>query len=302
MRKLLIVDGNGIGYANQHGTKLTNGAMETQALFGMIKSMRALRETYIGYQIRVLWDGKAQWRFDLLPEYKANRSDDPKKVAVKESYQAQRPFIYQVLEMLGIPQVFDDDMEADDLAGYMVAKLPVEEEGRDVVLIAGDQDWAQLVRQGVSWQDPREKSRFINQDNFFSYTGYRNPVTFLEGKALQGDNSDNIPGVGGVGEKRACELIAEYGRVKNLYSEYDAGRVKATSKFMKNVVSKEGREAFMRNLRMMQLMKVPEPKNIKLVRSEVKPESFHDLCAEMNFGSILRDFDRFITPFERNIT
>src|SRR5437762_9766451 len=160
----LLVDGNSLGYASQQATKLTCGGMETQAAFGIIKTLRtALMETP-DYNPFVLWDGRAEWRFKLHPEYKNKRSDTPEKVAMKESYAKQKPFIERLLSTLGVRQMTAYKMEADDLAGYFVHKLSADPSNM-VGLLSGDGDWVQLVRRNVWWKDPRDDAKFINANN-----------------------------------------------------------------------------------------------------------------------------------------
>jgi len=129
MSKTLIVDGNAIGHAAHHATKLTSGGMQTQAIFGFIKTMRQLRQDNPDWRLMVLWDGKAQWRYDLHPDYKSNRDNDPKKVKDKEAYVAQRPLIARALNTLGVRQLTAMHHEADDMAGYFVEKLTQQNAG-----------------------------------------------------------------------------------------------------------------------------------------------------------------------------
>lgn len=299
MSKTLIIDGNSIGYAAHHATKLSSGDLQTQAVFGFIKTMRELRGTYRDFTIIVLWDGRAQWRFDLTPEYKSNRDNDPKKVAVKEAYAEQRPYISRALNSLGIRQMTASSHEADDLAGLLVSRL-TQMPGNEIVLITGDQDWVQLVRPGVTWRDLRDDSRVITLDNLFNKTGYKTPYGFLEGKCLHGDSSDCISGVGGIGEKGAPEFIAEFGSVRQFWNRCDSGDFKPTKKAHIRLCSAEGRALFGRNLRMMQLLRVAPPAKsaTKIEPGKFDKGAFQDLCGELAFGSILRNVDAFCNAFE----
>lgn len=299
MSKTIIVDGNSIGYAAQHATKLNSGEMETQAVFGSLKTMRELRLTYYASNIVVLWDGVAQWRYDIHPEYKSNRTDDPKKVEVKKAYYVQREYIKKCYEALGIRQMTASTHEADDLAGILVGLLTQVPEN-EIVLISGDRDWIQLVKHNVTWRDLRDDSRVINSSNFFDKTAYKTPYAFLEGKALQGDNSDCISGVGGIGEKGAPELLAEFCSVRNFWKKCDTGEFKPVRKPHIRLCSAEGRMIFGRNLRLMQLLKVPPPKkeNVELLSGNLNKEKFVELCEELAFGSILKNVDAFIQDFK----
>lgn len=300
MSKTLIIDGNSVGYAAHHATKLSSGELQTQAVFGFVKTMRDMRSEYRNHTPIVLWDGKAQWRFDLTPEYKSNRNSDPKKVAVKEAYAEQRPYISRALNHLGVRQMTASTHEADDLAGLLVAKLSQNPEN-EVVLITGDQDWVQLVRPNVTWRDLRDESRVITIDNLFDKTGYATPYGFLEGKCLHGDNSDCISGVGGIGEKGAPEFIAEFGSVRQFWQRCDSGDFKPVKKSHIRLCSAEGRAIFGRNFRMMQLLRVAPPsrENTNVEPGEFNQDEFAMLCEELAFSTILRGIDSFCNYFKR---
>lgn len=331
MSKTIIVDGNAIGYAAHYATKLTSGKLETQAIFGFVKTMRELRSTYRDHKMIILWDGKAKWRYDLNPNYKGNREDDPKKVAIREAYAEQRPYIQRAMKHLGVRQMTVMTHEADDMAGLLVNQL-IKQDGDEIVLITGDQDWIQLVRPGVTWRDIRDDSKVINMGNLMDKTGYATPYGFLEGKCLQGDTSDCIPGVGGIGEKGAPEFIAEFGSVRAFWAACDEREFIPTKKHHMNLwkgaseftkeqwVAKyegdpedekalkayvsawpgQGRIIFGRNLRMMQLLKVkkPDAADVRIENGKFDKDEFSKLCEELNFASILKSLDNFTNAFK----
>ena len=166
-------------------------------------------------------------------------------------------------------------------------------------MISGDRDWIQLVRPGVTWRDMRDDSRIVTIDNLMDKTGYPTPYAFLEGKCLQGDSSDCISGVGGIGEKGAPLFIAEFGSVRKFWQSVDSGKYKPTKKALIGLSSAAGRMAFGRNLRMMQLLKVAPPAkhavNIDIGKFDI--DGFSVVCEELAFSTILRNLDTFTTPF-----
>lgn len=329
MTGTLLIDGNSIGHANHNATKLTVGEFQTQAIFGVVKSARALAESHRGWDQLWLWDGKAAWRKEIYTDYKENReATDEKQAAHKEAYKAQSPFIRKALQLLGVRQTLASSAEADDMAGLLTPKLVAR--GIPVKLITGDQDWLQLVRPGVVWFDPI-RDRGVNISNFFEFTGYRTPEAFVDGKALMGDNSDNIGGVGGIGEKGAPEFIAEFGSVENFFKLCDEGKFvpkkKAhqrlngacpltkeewASQFEGDVANEkafkkhndawpgQGRILFARNRKLMNLLDVPTPpkEDVSVIAPTFSPEKFRLMCEKLCFASILRDFDAFIEPFQ----
>lgn len=327
-----LIDANAWGYECQQGTVLRSGRMQTQAVFGVIRRMRDVRTRWPQGTPLVLWDGRAQWRYDLYPAYKGNRESSPERVAMRESYAEQKPYIQRALSALGVRQITAFTHEADDLAGHFTCKLSADPE-HYITLFTGDQDWLQMIRPNVCWRDLRDSTRYVHHGNFYDYTGCKTPLEFLERKCLMGDSSDTITGVGGLGEKKAQEFIATWGSVRKFWAACDSGehapKLKAELSLWKGVCEYsrdqwgakfvetgrtdprdfdkhmkswpgQGRAIFKRNFQLMQLLKVdpPKPENINVIERRFDPAAFREVCEELSFGSILRSFDDFIEPFQ----
>jgi len=328
MSGIHIVDGNSICHAAHNATRLSVGDMETQAIFGTLKAVQKIALKDPDWDILVLWDGKAQWRFDLCPEYKGTRkATNEKEQASKDSYKRQSPFVRKGLQLMGVRQLVASSAEADDMGGLMVKKLSAL--GKQIKLTTGDKDWLQLVRPGVVWFDPI-RDRSCNISNFFEFTGYKTPEQFLDGKALMGDSSDNICGVGGIGEKGAPEFLSEFGSVARFYELVEAGKFVPKKKAHQNLcgnITKEdwmktysggrgddvarekhaeawpgqGRLIFERNRKLMNLLDVPTPpkEDVTVMLPTPNRDAFKALCERLAFHSILREFDSFLAPFEQ---
>ena len=298
-KRISLIDGNSVGHAAHRATKLRSGDMETQAVFGMLRSIRDMKVERPNFEPIVLWDGRAQWRFDLHPEYKSNRDNDPKKLAEREAYKAQRPFISRALSALGVRQMTAFTHEADDMAGYLVQHLSAS--GSIIRLETGDGDWKQLVRKNVTWHDHRDDAKETRIDNFFDKTGYETPYKFLQGKCLMGDSSDVIGGVGGIGEKGAPEFIAEFGGVQQFWKQVESGIFVPKKKAHINLCTPKARQIFYRNMRLMQLLKVDPPKRSDVYSDAGRfdPDAFAKVCEELAFTSILRKLDDFVKPFSK---
>ncbi|NQZ54729.1 MAG: 5'-3' exonuclease [Piscirickettsiaceae bacterium] len=311
LKKVILIDGNSLGYASHHTTKLHVGDQEVQAIFHCIKTMRKLLRTYSSYTPIILWDKHTQWRFDLHPMYKDGRDDTPEKVAERKAYHDQKPYIFKCLHLLGIGQLSAEEYEADDLAGYLTKHFT--DQDIKVMLVTGDQDWIQLVSDKCVWYDTiRDKT--VNANNFAEFTGYINAQYFVEGKALQGDGSDTIPGVGGIGAKGAPEFIMQYGGVARFLQLADEGKLpeklpKVISRFANNEVppasKKYGellpvRDGFERNMKLMDLRnaKKPSAEATNAVKGKFNRAKFEELCGELAFQSILNNMDTWIQPFE----
>lgn len=310
----LFIDGNSLGYYHYKTEVLRCGEMETQAIFGFLKNMRKY-SSILNSKPVVLWDGFSDRRRDFYPEYKANRDEDPEMKEMKAGFALQKPWIQKIVNSLGVSQLVAEDGEADDLAGMLVKKYKANPNVEHIYLLTADSDWLQLVDEKVTWVSLREdaKHKRINYEMFVEITGYPTPKAFLEGKALQGDTSDNICQVGGIGEKSAKDLLMEYGSIVNVVSGIkdgsiviDKGRYKtAVNNLAKNAFNEKTKcrmlEAFLRNIKLMNLIDTQfPPTKINLIRGESDFEKFKNICRELNFRSIEEDIDVFIIPFRKH--
>lgn len=325
----LLIDGMNIGHAMNAGEKLSIGSQPTQAIYGVIRVLRPMIETFSMLTPVVLWDGRS-WRRDFYPEYKAARDKAPttkNEIAaaeLKAQFKVQRPHIARGLKLLGISQVVAINYEADDLASLMVPRYVAQ--GKRVVLITGDKDWVQLLGKGVAWIDPvrdyrltakslpkrlgwcNAKKKIVcsnTERDDADFIGVPSPRAWLEMKALMGDTSDGIPGVGGIGPKGAIDLIKEHGSFDAFQNKYVDGTLSTADlpkKFRDLIDDNAKLDLFRRNMRLMDLtgeVKLPKPSNMTVNKSELQPAAFEAFCREFGFKSILSGFDRFVAPFQR---
>lgn len=294
----LFIDGNAIGNAAHNGGRLNYGGMQVQAIFGFIKSMRVMLEEHTAARAPVvLWDGRARWRFELFPDYKKSRQEGNEKPADAErrqAYKEQRPFIQEAMKLLGVTQMQHANLEADDLAGFLCGQT-----NKQTLLVTGDQDWLQLVSRHISWHDPI-RDRTVTYANFAEFTGCLDAQSFVQSKALQGDSSDEITGVGGLGEKRASEFLLEHNSVEYFWAKCDSGEYTPRLKRELNLQSPEGRAIFNRNMKLMDLRNAPRPDKDGLIitKGQFDRDGFADFCHRMGFLSITRDLDRFVSVFQ----
>lgn len=303
MTPLILADSNALGHAYHNAMKLTVGDFQTQAIFGVIKAIQTYASVSPESSIFAFWDGEASFRKELLPEYKANRSEalaaDPEAMKRREAYRKQIPILKKGLELLGVPQILVPDREADDIAGAIVADT--EPKGQKVTLITGDSDWLQLVGEHTSWIDPRGEGKKVTLENFLEMTGYHTPAEYLQGKCLVGDTADNIPGVGGIGAKGAPLLLAQFRSIKNFWVRCETGEYKPTKKAEISLWKGPGRNNFIRNLKLMKLRNPERPTLVEIARhtnpGKFQPDAFKALCERLAFMSILKNFDAFVKPF-----
>jgi DNA polymerase-1 len=166
----------------------------------------------------VAWDKpktNIRKRVEMYPEYKAGRKAAP------PDFYTQIPILHDLLDAFGWPLYELDDYEADDIMGTLAVKA--EKEGLETLLITSDLDMLQLVNHRVKVY--ALKRGFSNIEEFhpesFEEKYGLKPEQFLDLKALKGDSSDNIPGVPGIGEKTAIELLKEYKTLDDIYKHLD---------------------------------------------------------------------------------
>ena len=300
-KHIILVDGNSIAHANHNGAKLTVGGMQVQAIFGVLKSLRALMQTTSGdKQLIILWDGKAQFRLDLYPEYKGNRAAMTVEEELhNEARKKQMPFLEKALSLLGVRQLRSPLLEADDLAGHLVPMFVAA--GHQVTMVSGDKDWLQMVGTGVSWFDPI-RNRRCDESNFLEFTGYYNTRAFVQGKALQGDGSDNINGVGGIGKDGAPVFLAKWKSVENFFQAVDEGKAGKLGVVHTRFATPAGRALFERNMKLMDWSQSRKPAKGEVIVTQavVDVPRFEAFCERLAFASILREFTMFLKAF--NIT
>jgi len=315
-KHIQLIDGNSIAHANHNGAVLTMGGpsgMQVQAIFGFLRSLKAMLEKDPGEPV-VLWDGKAQWRLDIFDGYKGNRTQrDPKQEAHHAAFKKQTPIIEKAVALLGVKQVRSPLLEADDLAKHFVAalvaanKLKALADRTRITLVSGDKDWLQLVQEDVEWFDPI-RDRRVTTANFFEFTGYMTPAEFVEGKCLQGDTSDNIPGIYKLGETTAQQLLARWKTIERFFAEVDAGtykpatRASATAKTKhpeELLASDEGRALFRRNVQLMDMRHCRKPEQGEMVIQAAPGNraAFLELCGRLSFASMLREQGMFLRHF-----
>jgi DNA polymerase-1 len=305
-KHILLIDGNSIAHANHNGATLSVGGFQVQAIFGFLKSLRALLNSTPGdKEAIVLWDGRAQWRFDIYPEYKGNRA--PRDAEAEASDQARRkqmPFLEKALDLLGVKQIRSPLLEADDLAGYFSRTLGLT---KQITLVSGDRDWITLVSKNVVWFDPI-RDRRVDLGNLLPFTGYYTTDAYVQGKALTKDVSDNIPGIDGFGDKTSQLFLAKWQDVNEFFRQVDAGEYTPASRKSKNaatphpeqiLASPEGRAIFQRNIKLMdlRLSRAPEPGEVQITRGTPNPTAFLQLCERLAFASILRERRQFLASF-----
>ena len=225
MKKLVLIDGNSImnrAFYGIMGSKAltTKDGKYTNAIYGFLAILFKLLEEEKPEYIAVSFDLKAPTaRHKLYEGYKANRKGMPNELA------EQMPIIKEILKYMNIDIVEKEGYEGDDIIGTL--SRYGEEKGLEVIILSGDRDTFQLATDNVKIHIPRTKAgktetEIFDREKVKEVYGIE-PKQLIEVKGLQGDTSDNIPGVPGIGEKTALTLIKKYETIDNLYKKLEAG-------------------------------------------------------------------------------
>ena len=210
---LYLVDGSSYLYRAYYAIRqgLSNSAgMPTGAVYGITSMLLKILKDKNPRSIAIVWDAKGPvFRHALYDNYKANRPPMP------EDLRYQVPWVRQVVEAMGLPQLEMEGYEADDI----IATLATAIDDRTVVIVSGDKDLSQLASERVIIWD-NMKNKVLSGKSLLEETGIEAP-RLLDVQALSGDTADNIPGVKGIGPKTALKLIREYGSIENLYENID---------------------------------------------------------------------------------
>lgn len=219
--KLLVLDGNSIANRAFYGIKLltTKNGDHTNAVFGFLNMMLRFKEMCNPDALAVAFDVHAPtFRHEMYDAYKAGRH------AMPEELREQMPVIKNVLHLLGIKTIECAGWEADDILGTLARVC--RENGDECYIATGDRDSLQLAHDGVKVLLARTKSTDVMDEKAIMEEYGVTPQQLIQVKALQGDSSDNIPGVSKIGPKTALDLIARFGSVDGVYENIEDEAIK----------------------------------------------------------------------------
>lgn len=212
--KLIIIDGSGYIFRAYFAIQRlsTSKGVPTNAVFGFVNMLSKVLDVEKPTKLAIAFDtGKATFRKEIYPEYKANRQSAP------EDLVSQIPMIHRAVDCFGIHRVEAPGYEADDVIGTLARQAVAA--GYRVEIITADKDLMQLVDENVTLFDTMKDKR-VDGAAVVEKFGVK-PEQVIDFLALMGDASDNIPGVSGVGEKTAAELIKQFGSIDGIYENID---------------------------------------------------------------------------------
>ena len=223
--KIMLIDGNSIINRAFYGIRMLNApdGTPTNGVYGFITILQRLLDEEKPDGLCAAFDLRAPtFRHLQFEGYKAQRKAMPEELAV------QMPLIKEALDAMGIMRIEREGLEADDLLGTLSRRA--EREGHECVIVTGDKDSFQLITERTRVLHVKSrmgKTETINytRERFFEEYGFE-PIKMIDLKALMGDASDNIPGVPGVGEKTALDLVRRYGGLGEIYASLSDSGIK----------------------------------------------------------------------------
>ena len=223
--KLMLVDGNSIVNRAFYGIRELNApdGTPTNAIYGFLAILQHLYEELKPEAVCVTFDRREPtFRHRSYDFYKAQRKPMPEELA------AQMPVLKELLDTMGVRRLELAGYEADDILGTL--SRMAEEQNHDCIVVTGDKDSLQLVSErttvcNVKSRMGKTETILYTPERFREEYGFAPPL-MVDLKALMGDSSDNIPGVPGIGEKTALDLVRRYGGIEEIYRDLDSLEIK----------------------------------------------------------------------------
>lgn len=280
MKKILLIDGSSLIFRAFYAIRnlTTKDGVFVNGVYGFLNMYYKALELINPTHIFVAFDkGSKTFRHNEFADYKGTRDNAPNEITY------QFGILKDLLSSMNVNYLELDEYEADDIIGT-IAKL-AQKEGFEVDIFTGDRDYLQLVddnilvyltKKGIS------EIKLMNTESILEEYDL-SPKQLIDVKALQGDSSDNIPGVKGVGEKTALKLIQEYGNLENLYENIDNFK----GKLKENLVNEKDKAYLSRYLGEI-FLRVPIERNIE--DFEIKDVNYNEYLKKLEkleFNSII---------------
>ncbi len=288
MKKIILVDGNNLMFRSYYATAYTGNVMRnskgmpTNALYGFISMINKIIEEEKPKYMAVAFDVGKNFRKDKYPEYKAGRNETPDDLI------KQMPIAREILDKMGIKHFEKEPYEADDIIGTL-AKMADMDPDFDATIVSSDRDLLQLISDVVDVKLLKQKGHIRYNPQTFKEDYGIDPINVIDLKGLAGDSSDNIPGVRGIGEKTALNLLREYKTIENLYDHIDNIKGKTQEKLIndkqKAIFSKE-----MATIYRDVPLEIEDLESIKYEPTDNK--ELYELYQELEFYSLTKDMKK----------
>ena len=232
-KKLFLIDGHALVYRSHYAfirrPLINSKGINTSAISGFVRTLIEIINNEHPDYLAVVFDPEGPtFRHEEYKLYKANRDKQP------EDIQIAIPYIKKILEAFNVPVITIDRYEADDVIGTLAKQG--EKKGIKTFMVTPDKDYGQLVDKNIFMYRPLgrgEGHEILGVEEIKQKWGIQNPDQVIDFLAIQGDASDNIPGVKGIGEKGAQKLISQFGSLEKIYENLDKIKGK-TKEYLEN--------------------------------------------------------------------
>ena len=284
MKKILVIDGNSIINRAFYGIRplTTKAGKHTNAIYGAVnmisKQLESLKPDYVAAAFDIK---HPTFRHEMYTEYKAGRHPTPPELL------SQFDDAKECLTLMGIRVLELPGWEADDIQGT-IAKMAHTEDCTESYVFTGDRDLLQLIDDKVTVLLATNSDTLeMRHDEFFAKYGVE-PSEFVDMKALMGDSSDNIPGVGGVGEKTAQTLIQNFGSLDGIYENIDDKQI---SKGVREKLLRDRDNAYLS----LKLARIGTNAPVGITLEDIKYKGFDKTGLYRKFSEL--ELNSFITKF-----
>ena len=283
-KKLFLLDAMALIYrayfAFGRNPRINSKGLNTSAMLGFTNTLLEVIKSQKPTHIAVVFDTKVlTHRHIEFPEYKAHRD------AMPEELSASLPYIDKILDAFNIPKLYADGFEADDVIGTLAKKA--EKEGFTTFMMTPDKDFAQLVSENIFMYKPGRMgnpAEIIGVKEVQEKFNVERPEQVIDILGLWGDAADNIPGIPGIGEKRAKEFVGKYGSVEGLIEHTD----ELKGKMKENVINFAQQGLDSKRLATIVLDAPVELDEESLTYREPNYDKLKDLFEELEFRTLAK--------------
>ena len=231
MKKVILIDGNNFMFRSYYATAYTGNVMKnskgfpTNALYGFVSMINKIIHEEKPEYVAVAFDIGKNFRKAKYETYKDGRNETPDELKM------QMPIARDILTAMGIKYFEMEPYDADDIIGTF-AKMCEEDPDYDATIISSDKDLLQLISEEVDVKLLKQKDYIRYNTKTFKEDWGFDPIRIIDYKALAGDSSDNIPGVKGIGDKTAINLLKTYETIEDIYEHIDEIKGKVQEKLI----------------------------------------------------------------------
>lgn len=297
MKNVVLIDGNNLMFRSYYATMYSGNSMKnskgipTNALYGFVNMINKIITEETPEYMLIAFDKGKTFRHEECETYKGGRIETP------DDLKQQFKIVKELLTLMKVKWFEIDNYEADDIIGTL-ARIIDESDDYKGTIVSSDKDLLQLISDKVIVKHLKQTGFiWMDRDNFYKEYGIE-PINMIDLKAIAGDQSDNIKGVKGIGEKGALKLLNEYNTIENIYLNIDKISGKTKEKLIE---SKE--DAFLSKKLVTIYKNVPLDFSLEDTKYEnIITKELIDKYKELEFFSLVKKIDSFKNDKKQDVT